>query len=85
MLVECKNCHTQAVLPDGVDPHHPELGLICNDAEANGCCTENHHHGDAAGAKEDGGTPCRPITFHVNAPVFFSAQALAALSGEVIK
>lgn len=84
-LVECKNCHTQAVIPEGGDPHDPETGLQCADPAASGCCTESHHHGQAADPETGTGTPCRPITFYANAVTSLTSppiQAAAGLAGQ---
>lgn len=75
-LVECKNCHTQAVIPEGGDPHHPETGLQCTAPEVTGCCTQNHHHGESAAALAADSMPsCRPIIFHANAVTEFRPAA----------
>jgi hypothetical protein len=77
-VVECKQCHATAQVLDGTDVH---TVLVCN------CCTQAHHHGQAAaacvgnngvghngvpcGVGVPGCTVCRPIVVH--------AQAVAVL------
>jgi hypothetical protein len=57
LLVECKNCGTQAFTENNADP---DSALAC--VEGSGCCAEDHHHGQAA---NETGTPCRPVTITV--------------------
>lgn len=52
--VQCNSCGTQAFTENRADP---DSALVC--PEGSGCCTEEHHHGQAA---NETGTPCRPVT-----------------------
>lgn len=70
-LVECKKCSRQALVNDGrnaageqvAEPDDPHTTLVCD------CCTENHHHGQAADPDTGTGVPCRPIIHFGNAVV----------------
>lgn len=55
-LVQCKNkdCTAVAAITEhGVDVH------VALDAAGCDCCSQDHHHGQAAGVS---GVPCRPVT-----------------------
>jgi hypothetical protein len=79
VLVECKGCYTQAVVPEGVSPHHPTDGLLCADPEASGCCTERHDHSQSG---PDGQGGCRPVRFYPNAPVSLTDSGLQVIGVE---
>lgn len=58
-------CGRSVTVADGgtVDVHAAADSTGCR------CCPEQHHHGQAAGTATEGGTPCRPVTVELFAPL----------------
>jgi hypothetical protein len=59
LLVECQGCHTQAFLDPDADPAvlaDPDAAITC--PPGSGCCSADHHHGNAASACPGGHKAC---------------------------
>lgn len=74
-LMSCQGCGTTAYgdcscppVPPGTQPRghlrdcvmgDVDTAVVCRDPQATGCCTQDHHHGEASACSTDHtGTPC---------------------------
>jgi hypothetical protein len=71
--IQCRGCLASAYTENGSDP---DALVVCPDPAASGCCTQDHHHGQAANSctgEHDGEhgkdnpdcTVCRPLVITV--------------------